>query len=223
MRDKLSDIYRRLYEAYGPQHWWPGDSPFEVMVGAVLTQATSWSNVEKAIANLIAANALSPSAIRRLSEPGLARIIYPSGYYNVKARKLKALARYLLESYDDDIEAMKNRDPDSLRSELLEVFGIGEETADDIILYAVGQPSFVVDNYTRRLFFRLGMAPEKASYAAYRSLFMNSLPRDSEMYGEYHALIVRHGNDVCKKNPECSKCFLVDLCPFGIAAMENAD
>ncbi len=215
LQEKLLEIFNRLYACYGPQRWWPGDTPFEVMVGAVLTQAASWTNVEKAIANLIAADALSPPAIRRLDEAELARLIYPSGYYNAKARKLKALARYLGERFDDDIAAMSRVDMEALRAELLGVYGIGEETADDIVLYAAGLPSFVVDSYTRRAFFRLGVAPERGPYAAYRALFMESLPSDAALFGEYHALIVRHGKEVCKKRPECARCPLRDICPAG--------
>ena len=153
--EKLLDIYRRMLERYGPQHWWPGDTRFEIMVGAVLTQAAAWSNVEMAIANLVAANALSPEAIRNLSQEELARLVYPSGYFNSKARKLKALVEYLGQRFDDDLDAMALEDGDVLRAELLEVYGIGEETADDILLYAVGKPAFVVDGYTRRVFYRL--------------------------------------------------------------------
>ena len=215
--DKLMDIYDRMLGQYGPQHWWPGDTRFEIMVGAVLTQAVAWSNVEKAISNLVAADALSPKAIRDLSEEDLARLIYPSGYFNTKARKLKALAEYLGQRFNDDLEAMAMEDGDALRAELLAVYGIGEETADDILLYAFGKPAFVVDGYTRRVFFRLGLAPEKGSYSTYRSLFMDNLPAERDLYQEYHALIVRHGNEVCAKRPICLGCCLLEVCPTGQA------
>ena len=155
-RERLLDIFRRMSARYGPQGWWPGDTPFEVMVGAVLTQATSWTNVEKALANLKAADALSPSGIRFLDESDLARLIYPSGYYNAKARKLRALVDYLGRRFDDDLDAMAREEMGSLRAELLGVYGIGEETADDILLYALRMPSFVVDSYTKRVLFATG-------------------------------------------------------------------
>jgi endonuclease-3 related protein len=187
------------------------------MVGAVLTQAAAWTNVRKAISNLMDAGVLSPRAIREIAESDLAQLVYPSGYYNSKARKLKALAAFLGERFDDDFDAMTRQDTDVLRRELLDVYGIGEETADDILLYAAGKPTFVIDNYTRRVFYRLGLAPEAAPYSTYRSLFMDALPADQELFGEYHALVVRHGKDVCKKVPICEGCCLLAVCPTGQA------
>ena len=216
-KEKLLDIYDRMLERYGPQHWWPGDTRFEIMVGAVLTQAAAWSNVEKAISNLVASDALSPKAIRDLGEEELAQLIYPSGYFNAKARKLRALVEYLGQRFDDDLDAMALEDGDALRAELLAVYGIGEETADDILLYAFGKAAFVVDGYTRRVFIRLGLAPEKGSYSTYRSMFMDSLPSDRDLYQEYHALIVRHGKEVCAKRPVCPDCCLLEVCPTGQA------
>ncbi len=214
-RSVLLDVFERLFGRYGPQHWWPGETPFEVMVGAVLTQAAAWSNVEKAMANLKAAAALSAAAIRELPQEELARLLFPSGYYNAKARKLKALAEFL-ERYDDDIEALAAVDDGVLRKELLEVHGIGEETADDILLYAVGKPVFVIDEYTRRVFYRLGVAPERGSYSQYQTLFADNLSADPERFGEYHALIVAHAVRVCKKRqPQCEECCLLDMCPVG--------
>ena len=215
LRAVLLDVYDRLLARYGPQHWWPGDTPFEVMVGAILTQAAAWTNVEKAIANLKAADALSPGAIREIPEEELARLLFPSGYYNSKARKLKALVEFL-ERYDDDIEAMAAVNDDVLRQELLDVHGIGEETADDILLYAVGKPFFVIDEYTRRSFQRLGVAPERGNYSNYQRLFSENLPADRELFAEYHALIVAHAVRVCKKRePQCEDCCLLDVCPTG--------
>ncbi len=159
VRESLLAVYERMLSRYGPQGWWPGGPGFEMMVGAVLTQAASWVNVESAIANLRSAGALTPRAIRATPQDELARLVYSSGYYNAKARKLKALAAYIGERFADDLEAMAREDADTLRDELLEVYGIGEETADDILLYAAGKPSFVVDTYTRRLFWRLGFGP----------------------------------------------------------------
>ena len=210
-----TEIYERMLAAYGPQHWWPGNSPFEVIVGAILTQSAAWTNVEKAIENLKASDALSPAAIRRLPQAELAELVYPSGYYNAKAKKLKAFADWLDVRFDDDLEAMASEDLDTLRAELLEVHGIGEETADDILLYALGKTAFVVDAFTRRLFSRLGLAPDQGDYSEYQAIFTANLPPDQEMFGEYHALVVRHAKDVCKKRPLCHGCCLLDLCPTG--------
>ena len=219
----LLHVYERLLSAYGPQRWWPGDSAFEVMVGAILTQAASWGNVEKAIDSLKAADALSPRAIREKPEGELAQLIYSAGYYNAKARKLKALAQYLGQEYADDIDAMADREMVTLREELLEVHGIGEETADDILLYALGKPAFVVDEYTRRTFIRLGLAPERGRYSDHQALFTTSLSPDPELYSEYHALIVWHGKSVCKKRPLCRGCCLLEICPAGQENVRSTD
>ena len=216
--DKLTTVFDALLKRYGPQDWWPGDSPFEMMVGAILTQAASWTNVEKAIVNLKEADALSPRAIRDMDVDELAQLVYPSGYYNAKARKLKALAHFLGARYGDDLGAMASTDIGPLRDELLAISGIGQETADDILLYPLGKPAFVVDNYTRRLLYRLGLAPETWPYASYRSLFLGSLPENTTMFAEFHALIVRHGKESCRKRPMCAGCCLADICPTGQAA-----
>ena len=213
----LEVVYRRLFDAYGPQDWWPAEGRFEVMVGAILTQSAAWSNVEKAIDRLKAASKLSPSDIRETPAEELAALVYSSGYYNAKARKLKALVSYLGERYDDDLDAMRSHDTQSLRAELLAVHGIGQETADDILLYALGKPVFVIDTYTRRLLHRLGVADEKQPYAHHQRLFMDELPPDAEIFAEYHALIVRHATGPCRKRPECGGCVLLDLCPTGLA------
>ena len=219
----LRDVYRRLLRRYGPQHWWPADSPFEVMVGAVLTQSTSWTNVEKAVDSLKAADALSPQAIRRLSHEELARTIYSAGFHNSKARKLKALADYLGDRFDDDLDAMKRVDAAELRAELLGVHGIGDETADSILLYALGMPSFVIDAYTRRLLARLEVRPDRDRYEAYQRLFEDSLERDPRTFDEYHALIVTHGKSVCRKQPRCGGCCLLEICPTGRASESDAE
>ena len=213
----LREVYGRLIACFGPQRWWPAETRFEVMVGAVLTQATAWSNVEKAIARLKAAGALSPGGIRRLPVEELARLVYASGYYNAKARKLKALAAYLGDRFGDDLDAMGRSDTADLREELLGIHGVGEETADDILLYALGKPVFVVDAYTRRLFHRLGLAPGRGTYSEYSALFTDSLARDAAMFGEYHALIVRLGVQNCRKTPVCGGCCLLEVCPTGKA------
>ena len=222
LRERLLDVYSRMLERYGAQHWWPGDTRLEVMVGAVLTQAAAWANVKKAISNLASAGVLSPQALRSLGEQELAQLIYPSGYYNSKARKLKALVEYLGQRYGDDLDAMSRVDTDTLRAELLDVYGIGEETADDILLYAMGKPAFVVDSYTKRVFPRLGLAPEKGPYSTYRSLFTDRLPADRELFSEYHALIVRHAKEVCRKQPRCQNCCLLEVCPTGLSRTHGA-
>ncbi len=201
---------------YGPQHWWPAEEPFEVMVGAILTQSTAWLNVEKAIANLKEAKALSPQAMRRLSFSELATLIRPSIYYNVKAHKLKSLAHWLGEYCHDNLSKLFASSTDQLREQLLSVWGIGEETADSIILYAATKPVFVIDAYTRRIINRIGLVPGSNSYVAYQSLFMDNLPADTGLFNEYHALLVCLGKNVCRNHPLCQQCCLRSICSFGI-------
>jgi endonuclease-3 related protein len=210
---RLRGIHRRLMDRYGPQHWWPAESPFEVMVGAILTQSAAWTNVEKAIAGLKEAGALEPEALRRLPLAELARLIRPCGYYNAKAVKLKALARWLGEFCGGDLAKLSAYDTDTLRRELLSVHGVGEETADSILLYALDRPVFVVDAYTRRIVGRLGLAPKNTGYAACQALFRDNLPLASELFNEYHALLVSLAKDVCRPRPRCSECCLADECP----------
>ena len=208
----LRKIYGRLFATYGPQHWWPADGAFEVIVGAILTQSTAWTNVEKAITSLKAAAALSPSALHRMPTEELARLIRPSGYYNAKAQKLKAFVERLLDDYDGDLGKLFVLDTVTLRRELLSIHGVGEETADSIILYAARRPVFVIDAYTRRILSRLGFAPPNQTYSAYQQLFTQNLPPDEALFNEYHALLVRHGKDVCRKVPRCDDCCLKPLC-----------
>ncbi len=215
---QLIEIYDRLYTAYGPQRWWPGDSEFEIIAGAILTQSASWSNVERALANLKAAGLLSPKGIEALSESELAELIRPSGYYNAKARKLKAFVRLLGECARGDLERLLALPAAELRALLLATHGIGPETADSILLYAAGRPVFVIDAYTRRIFSRLGLSPEIDSYASWQRQFSDSLPPDAKIFNEYHALIVRHGKDACRKRPLCHACPLSAICPTGSAA-----
>jgi len=209
---KLKSVYDKLLACYGPQAWWPGETPFEVMAGAILTQSAAWSNVEKAIGNLKSASKLSPAALREIPIDDLAGLVYPSGYYNAKAKKLKALVEWLGE-HGDDLSRLDGRETGELRKELLSVHGIGPETADSILLYALGRPVFVIDAYTRRLLARLGVAPEKDTYDGWRALFMDNLPPDANMFNEYHALIVRHGKEKCRKTARCVECRLGDECP----------
>lgn len=179
-----------------------------MMVGAILTQSTTWSNVEKAIANLKVAGVLSPESLRQLPLSEIAVLVYPSGYYNAKALKLKSLATWLGEHYQDNLDRLFATETGRLRRELLTVHGIGEETADSIILYAANQPIFVVDAYTRRIIDRIDLAPEATSYADYQALFMDNLPRDVGLFNEYHALLVCLGKNVCRKRPLCQQCSL---------------
>jgi endonuclease-3 related protein len=214
IREKLLNIYHSLLGHYGSQHWWPAEEPFEMMVGAVLTQSTTWTSVEKAIGNLKTAGALSPGALRQLPSSELAALIFPSGYYNAKALKLKSLAAYLGE-YQDDLDRLFAVGTCQLRRELLAVHGIGEETADSILLYAAERPVFVIDAYTRRIIGRIGLLPDKGRYADYQRFFMGNLPADSDLYNEYHALLVCLGKNVCQRRPLCQQCCLSgDACHF---------
>ena len=210
----LIDIYNRLFDRYGPQRWWPADGPFEVVVGAILTQSAAWTNVEQAISNLKTANALTPEALHDLPLDRLAQLIRPSGYFNAKALKLKSFVERLDRKYGGDLNRLFTLDTASLRQELLSIHGVGEETADSILLYAARRPSFVIDAYTRRITSRLGLAPSKDSYGDFQALFAQNLPRDERLFNEYHALLVRHGKEVCRKTPDCPRCCLRTLCPY---------
>jgi len=209
---KLQNIYHQLIDCYGPQHWWPAEEPFEMIVGAILTQSAAWSNVEKAIANLKEAGVLSAEALRRLPLPEVAALIHSCGYYNAKALKLKSFAHWLGEHYDDNLNKLLASDIDHLRQQLLSIHGIGEETADSIILYAANKPIFVIDAYTRRIIGRLGLAPKANSYTAYQALFMHGLPTDSELFQEYHALLVCLAKKACRSRPSCQRCCLNKIC-----------
>ena len=198
--------YNDLFKRFGPQHWWPAESAFEVMAGAILTQNTSWTNVEKAIINLKSCDALNPAAIARISERRLAQIIRPSGFPAQKGARLKALSRYLIERHRGDIGRMRQRQSAALRQELLDIDGIGPETADAILLYALGKPAFVIDAYTRRIFSRHGSLAENAPYQDWQQLFTGRLPRSARIYNEYHALIVQLAKTHCRKVPKCGEC-----------------
>lgn len=213
-RDALLDVYHRLYAAYGPQGWWPGGSPFEIVVGAILTQAAAWTNVEKAIDSLKAAGVLSPQGIMETPVDELARLVYPAGYYNAKARKLKAFAQMLFERHGGDLDRLSTLPLSELRRELLATHGIGPETADAVILYAAGRPCFVIDAYTRRVFRRLGLAPARDDYGSWQTLFEEALPPDVSLFNEYHALIDRHAKAYCRKEPLCEQCFLREVCAY---------
>ncbi|MFC1998700.1 endonuclease III domain-containing protein [Chloroflexota bacterium] len=208
---KICDL---LFAKYGPQHWWPAGSPFEVCVGAILTQSAAWVNVKKAITNLKQTKALSPAALRNMATDELATLLYSCGYYNAKAKKLKAFVEHLIQQHDDNLTRMFNQPINGLRTELLSIHGVGDETADSIILYAASKSIFVIDAYTRRIFGRLGFEEARAGYTDFQTMFMNTLPHDTKLFNEYHALLVNHGKNVCKKIPLCSKCCIEVLCQY---------
>jgi endonuclease III related protein len=204
---KLVDIYDRLYTHFGPSRWWPGDSPLEVMVGAILTQNTAWSNVEQAIKRLKAEDALSASFLHRVDEAVLSEWIRPAGYFRIKAGRLKNFINFYVREYEGQTKKIKTQPLELLRSQLLSVKGIGPETADSILLYALEMPTFVVDAYTHRILSRHWLIDEEIGYEELRVYFMDRLPADSELYNEYHALLVRLGKEFCKKkNPRCEEC-----------------
>ncbi len=207
----LVEMYERLLRAFGPRHWWPGESPFEVVVGAILTQNTSWANVEKAIANLKKAGILTPLAMRRVDEDQLARIIKPSGFYRLKASRLKGFVDFFCREFHGDMDRMRSQDLGSLRKRLLNVDGIGQETADSILLYALGKPIFVVDAYTKRIFSRHNLISEKWSYGEVQSMVMGEIGGDVGMYNEFHALLVFLGKHQCRRIPRCDGCPLEGL------------
>jgi len=211
MPNQFEEIYHRLLEHFGPQHWWPGDTPLEITVGAVLTQNTSWENVEKAIANLKAADLLDLHRLTALPTSMLAELIRPSGYYNLKAVRLHNLLRAITAEHPN-LESFFADDLQALRETLLAVKGIGPETADSILLYAAGKPTFVVDAYTHRLLSRHGLVWEETDYHEMQELFLANLPEDVALFNEYHALIVRVGKEYCRKTrPRCGECPLRDL------------
>jgi endonuclease-3 related protein len=212
-RRALRAVYDTLLRTHGPQRWWPAETPFEVMVGAVLTQNTAWVNVERAIANLSGAGVLDPQAIVALPEADLAVLLRPSGYFNVKARRLRAFCAWYLEAGGHPVLARLGTP--ELRRALLEVPGVGRETADDILLYAFARPVFVVDAYTRRLFGRLGLVEPDADYERLRRVFEEALGPQVVLYNEYHALIVRHAKEVCRSRPLCGRCHLLARCEAG--------
>ena len=204
-------VYKKLSKHYGPQHWWPGDSPFEVMVGAILTQNTAWTNVERAITNLKTNDCLTPAAILAAPVDDLAQWLQPSGYFNVKAKRLRNYCQWYVDA--GQFSKLKTWDTKTLRKQLLGVSGVGPETADDILLYAFNRPVFVIDAYTRRLFSRLKLVDAEMGYEGLRSLFEDKFTNDAALFNEYHALIVRHAKEVCKKCPACEICCLSATCP----------
>jgi endonuclease III related protein len=207
----LMRIYELLNDHFGDLNWWPGETPFEVIVGAILTQNTAWRNVEIAIANLQAAEVLNPEDLLRAEDNTLAGLIRPSGYYNIKTQRLKAFVRFLHEEFGGSLERMFAEETDILREQLLRVKGIGAETADSILLYAGTKPAFVVDAYTQRILRRHGLVREDADYGQVRALFMKQLPSNVPLYNQYHALLVNTGKYFCLKIPRCDNCPLRSL------------
>ena len=211
----LMDIYDRLFSAFGPQGWWPGETPFEVMVGAMLVQNTAWKNTEKAIRNLADHDLLSPDALYEVPEEELADLIHSAGYYRTKARRLRNLLKLVVEGYDGSLQDMFQTGLTDLRENLLSVNGVGPETADSILLYAAELPSFVVDTYTHRVLARHGWIGFDAGYDQIKEHFEYGLDQDVGLYNEYHALLVRVGHLHCRKTPRCENCPLQELLPDG--------
>ncbi len=216
MAGMLNEVYERLLAAFGPQQWWPGESPFEVLVGAVLVQNTAWRNAERAIENLREAGVMDPRALYAVPEPELAELIRSAGYFQVKTKRLRNLLKLIVERYDGSLDGMFQADLYSLRETLLRVSGIGPETADAILLYAGKLPTFVVDTYTHRVLARHGWIGYEAEYHEIKDHFEASLPADAALYNEYHALLVRLGKEFCRKTgPKCDTCPLVEFLPTG--------
>ena len=205
-KEELLQIFQHLLREIGPRGWWPADSPFEVMVGAILTQNTAWANVKKAIANLKAHGLLDPQKLHAVPEAELAELIRPSGYYNQKAKKLKAFVAYFLRRYGGSVKRMKSQSTEKLRRELLQLYGIGPETADSILLYALDKPVFVIDAYTHRIFERHGWLDGRLSYDEFQRLFHRHLGPDAELFNEFHALLDYVGHFYCRRTPRCEAC-----------------
>jgi len=206
MSEKLALMYKKLYACFGPQHWWPGETPFEVAVGAILTQNTNWSNVEKAIANLKKDKVLGPKALHDMSSAQLASLIRPAGYFNIKAKRLRNFIGLLINEYHGSMSKMANEDLRSIRKKLLSVNGIGPETADSIMLYALEKPVFVIDAYTKRVLSRHNILDHDASYDAFQTFFHLNLIKDISLFNEYHALFVRLAKENCRTKPLCAGC-----------------
>ena len=208
----LFEIYQRLFDRFGPQGWWPAETPFEVCVGAILTQGTNWKNVEKALNNLKEKGLLSAKALYKVDLHTLAELIRPCGYFNVKAKRLKNFIHYLVEKHDGDVERLRDKDLMEVRQELLNIPGLGKETVDSILLYALDYPIFVVDAYTYRILHRHSLAAEETTYDELQEIFMSNLPQDLNLFKEFHALIVACGKTYCKpKAPSCKECPLENL------------
>jgi len=211
INETLTEIYQLLFEHFGPQHWWPGETQFEIITGAILTQNTNWGNVEKAISNLKSAGLLTPKKLHDIEVSELAELIRPAGYFNIKAKRLKNFVDWFFENYDGEPARLESLDTDRLRAELLAIKGVGRETADSILLYALDRPVFVVDAYTARVAFRHGLIEPDADYEQLQELFQSNLPPEAKMFNEYHALLVRVGKEFCRPKARCAGCPLEGL------------
>lgn len=212
---QLMHIYNKMFAHFGPRKWWPAETTFEVIVGAILTQSVAWRNVEKAINSLKQAGLLDIKALYSADTEAVAQLIVPTLYFRMKARKLKSFVNLLVDKYRGSLPGLFNQEMSKLREELLAVYGVGPETADSIILYAAEKPIFVVDAYTKRIFQRLGLFKDDIDYAGMQNFFMTNLPADTYLYNEYHALIVGIGNQFCtNKNPACHRCPLNEECKY---------
>lgn len=207
----LITIYKRLYVAFGPQHWWPGETSFEIAIGAILTQNTNWTNVEKAINNLKAAGALNAKKLYKMPSSRLSTLIRPAGYFNIKAKRLKSFIDFLMNDYGGSMKKMEKEDVYRLREKLLSVNGVGPETADSILLYALEKPIFVIDAYTKRVLLRHKIMDHDKSYEEFQELFHSSLKRRVKLFNEYHALFVKVGKMYCRPKPFCDECPLNSL------------
>lgn len=208
MQSKYQLIYDKLFKHYSPQNWWPADTPFEMMIGSILVQNTNWRNVDKALLKL--GSHLEPEIIDRLTVEELGQLIRSSGFYNIKAKRIKAFMEWFRQ-YDYDIDRIKEMNKDKLRKELISIHGIGQETADVMLIYAFNQPIFVVDAYARRIFYRIGH-DMPASYDGFRMLVDRQFPDDLTLYNEFYALLVAHAKQLCRFKPLCSDCPLLDIC-----------
>ncbi len=206
MKEKLEDMYERMFSFFGPQNWWPADTALEVMIGAILAQNTNWKNVEKAISNLKEKELLDVLKLYEIPEQELSLLIRPAGYFKVKAKRIKNLISHIVKNYNSELSNFFSLDTSSLRQELLSIKGIGPETADSILLYAAHRPVFVVDAYTFRIMKRHNLIWDEISYEELQQLFMKNLPNDEQLFNEFHALIVQTGKHFCKKNPICTNC-----------------
>ena len=212
----VKQVYDLLYERYGPQGWWPAKTKLEVVLGAILVQSTAWGNAAKALGAIREAGILDVAALARLSEGEIGELVRSSGFYTVKARRVKAFVEHVMEGHGGDLNVMLDQDAAELRRELLGIHGIGEETADCIVLYAAGKPTFVIDEYTRRIVGRLGVGPGgRGTYGDYQLVFEEALESEAGVFGEYHALLIALGKDVCRKSPLCLGCALKQVCEYG--------
>ena len=212
----MRQVYDLLYERYGPQGWWPAKTRIEVVLGAILVQSTAWGNAAKALDAIREAGVLDVVALARLPEGEIAELVRSSGFYTVKGRRVKVFVEHVMEQHGGDLDAMLDQDAAELRRELLGIHGIGEETADCIVLYAAGKPTFVIDEYTRRIVGRLGVGPGgRRTYSDYQRLFEDALGSEVGVFGEYHALLIALGKDVCRKSPLCLGCALKQVCEYG--------